>query len=595
MERRVFLAIVLSFLVLYLYQSYFVPPLPPPKPAASAGQAQSAAAGSATGKAPVSPPTAAPGASTAPPAAQHPQALVTEPSEREITVDTTTVQAVLTNRGGRLLHWRLKQYHDASGQPVDLVPGGLPPTEQLPFSLRIDQSDLTPRLNDSLYRVMGDAGGHVDATKAPATVSFDYQDASGLRVRKDFTFDPANYTVALSVNAADGDSAINPSVVWGPGPGDIVPSPATPGFFNRGTVQVPELILHRAGKVERVAITSISGQPIQEGQFRFAGVDDHYFMIAAVNPGQARVETRALVVPGLSDTRRQLISHAIRFTQPPMNARFFIGPKVFDLMQAIDAQLFGNEAIFRRAVNFGIFQWLAVPLLGALKWIHGLVGNWGWSIVLLTVLINLAMFPLRHKSVVSMRRMQEIQPQIKAIQDRYANLKVTDPARQKMNTEVMGLYREKGVNPASGCVPMVLMMPVLFAFYAMLGYAIELRGAQFGWWIKDLSQPDPFFVIPLLVIVSQIGLQRLTPNTSMDPTQQKMMTFMMPVMFGFIFMTAAAGTALYWLVSNVWAVGQQYFTNWLIGPPTVPAPRPAAERRLKNAGGGRTAGAEKHP
>ena len=131
-------------------------------------------------------------------------------------------------------------------------------------------------------------------------------------------------------------------------------------------------------------------------------------------------------------------------------------------------------------MNFGMFQFLAVPLLGALKWIHGIIGNWGWSIVVLTVLINLAMFPLRHKSVVSMRRMQEIQPQIKAIQDRYANLKVTDPARQKMNTEVMSLYKEKGVNPASGCVPMLLMMPVLFAFYSMLGYAIELRGAQFG-------------------------------------------------------------------------------------------------------------------
>jgi YidC/Oxa1 family membrane protein insertase len=270
-----------------------------------------------------------------------------------------------------------------------------------------------------------------------------------------------------------------------------------------------------------------------------------------------------------------------------MNVKFYVGPKQFDVLRSIDTELV-------RAVNFGFFAWLVVPLLGGLKWLHGILGNWGWSIVLLTVLINLAMFPLRHKSVVSMRRMQELQPQLKAIQDRYANLKVTDPAKQKMNTEVMGLYKEKGVNPASGCVPMLLMMPVLIAFYALLGQAIELRGAQFGFWIKDLSQPDPFYVIPLLVIVTQIALQRMTPNTSMDPTQQKMMTFMMPVMFGFIFMTSAAGTALYWLVSNLWAVGQQYFTNWMIGPPTIPAPRPAAERRLKNAGGGRTAGAEKH-
>lgn len=586
MERRVFIAIVLSFLVLYLYQAYFVPPPPPAaKPVASTAQAPSAPGGSGAATTPAPAQAASPAPVTAAP---QPQALVTEPAEREITVDTTAVQAVLTNRGGRVLHWRLKGYRDASGQPLDLVPSGLPAAEQLPFSLRVDQSDLTPRLNDSIYRVSGDTNGHVDATRGPASVAFDYQDASGLRVRKAFTFDPANYTVALSVNASNGDQAINPSIVWGPGPGDIVATAAKPGFLSASSGLPPEVILYRNGKVERIAITNISAQPIQEGQFRFAGVDDHYFMIAAVNPGQARVDTRALVVPGPSDTRRQLISHAIRFAQPPMNARFFVGPKQFDLLKSIDTEM-------TRAVNFGSwFGWLAVQLLGALKWIHGIVGNWGWSIVLLTVLINVAMFPLRHKSVVSMRRMQELQPHVKAIQDRYANLKMTDPSKQKMNTEVMALYKEKGVNPAGGCVPMLLMMPLLIAFYSLLGYAVELRGAQFGWWIKDLSQPDPFFVIPLLVIISQIVMQRLTPNTSMDPTQQKMMTFMMPVMFGFIFMTSAAGTALYWLVSNLWAIGQQYLTNWMIGPPTVQAPRPAAERRLKNAGGGRTAGAEKH-
>jgi YidC/Oxa1 family membrane protein insertase len=306
-------------------------------------------------------------------------------------------------------------------------------------------------------------------------------------------------------------------------------------------------------------------------------------MIALVTPGQARIESRGLVVPGPAGTRRQLISHAVQFPQSPMNARFFVGPKQFDLLRSIDSELV-------RAVNFGMFGWLAVPLLSALKWLHGLVGNWGWSIVLLTVLINLAMFPLRHKSVVSMRRMQELQPQLKAIQDRYANLKVTDPARQKMNTELMNLYREKGVNPASGCVPMLLMMPVLFAFYALLGQAIELRGAEFGWWIKDLSQPDPYFIIPILVGVTMFWQTWMNP-TSTDPTQRNMMLFM-PIMFSFIFLTTAAGTALYWLISNIWGIGQQYFTNWLIGPPVVHAARPAAERRVKNAGAGRTPGAE---
>ena len=157
------------------------------------------------------------------------------------------------------------------------------------------------------------------------------------------------------------------------------------------------------------------------------------------------------------------------------------------------------------------------------------MGNYGWAIVLLTVLINIAIFPLRHKSVVSMRKMQALQPQLKAIQDRYAGLKVTDPARQKMNTEVMNLYREKGVNPASGCVPMLLQFPVLLAFYSMLSQSIELRGADFGWWIHDLSRPDPYYVIPILMAVTMFWQTKITPTTA-DPAQQRVM-LIMPLMF----------------------------------------------------------------
>ena len=183
-----------------------------------------------------------------------------------------------------------------------------------------------------------------------------------------------------------------------------------------------------------------------------------------------------------------------------------------------------------------------MPLLRSLNWINGYVGNYGWSIIILTVLINAIMFPLRHKSVVSMRKMQEIQPEAKAIQDRYAKLKATDPAKQKMNQELMALYRERGVNPASGCVPMLLTLPVLFAFYALLTTAIELRGAPFFGWIHDLSLPDPFYVTPVLMGVTQIWQQRMTPQAGIDPAQQKMMMFM-PVVFMFIFLWAPAGVA----------------------------------------------------
>jgi len=184
--------------------------------------------------------------------------------------------------------------------------------------------------------------------------------------------------------------------------------------------------------------------------------------------------------------------------------------------------------------------------------------------------------------------MQEIQPQVKSIQDRYAKFKATDPEKQKMNQELMTLYRERGVNPASGCVPMLLTFPVLFAFYALLSKSIELRGAPFVFWIHDLSMPDPLFITPVLMGVSQLWMQKMTPTPAgSDPAQQKMMMFM-PVMFTFFFLWAPAGLAIYYAVSNIWGIGQQYLTNYLIGPPNIRTVRPPAERRLKRAGGGKT-------
>lgn len=173
-----------------------------------------------------------------------------------------------------------------------------------------------------------------------------------------------------------------------------------------------------------------------------------------------------------------------------------------------------------------------------------------------------------------MRKMQSLQPQVKAIQDRYAGLKATDPARQKMNTELMNLYREKGVNPASGCVPMLLTFPVLFAFYSMLSQAIEVRGAPFFGWITDLSVKDPLFITPILMGASMVWQQRLTPSTA-DPVQQKVFMFM-PVMFTAMFLWAPSGLVIYWFVSNLFAIGQQYLTNRMIGIP--PAAKPAGAR-----------------
>ena len=579
MERRVLIAVFLSFLVLYGYQALFVPPPAQDTPAAPPAPS-SPAPGDAVGPPTAPPAPAAPAVPDAPAAA----VVVGDAAEREIVVDTATVEATLTNRGARILHWRLKNYRDSNGEPVDLVPSALPPEQATPFSLRVDDAQITRQLNSAVYRVTGDAGGRVDARTAEGTLLFEFEDASGLRARKEFRFDPTNYLVTFSATAEQDGKPLNPTVLWGPGLGDIGALTGGGSFFTGNYVQPPQAIFHRDGDVERLAADAVAGQPIHEGVFRFAGVDDHYFLAAALNPGQARLEFRPAPIAGPGETQRQLLAESITFQQPPQSVRFFYGPKQFDLLRSVDAELV-------RAINFGIFGWLAVPLLGALQWIYGFVGNYGWSIVLLTVLISLGVAPLRHKSVVSMRKMQELQPQMKAIQDRYAGLKATDPARQKMNTEVMNLYREKGVNPASGCVPMLLQFPVLLAFYSMLSQSIELRGADFGFWIHDLSAPDPYFVIPILMAATMFWQTKITPTTA-DPAQQRVM-MIMPLMFTFMFLWAPSGLVIYWFVSNLWAIGQQYFTNWMIGPPAIPAARPAAERRLKNAGAGRTPDAEK--
>ena len=233
--------------------------------------------------------------------------------------------------------------------------------------------------------------------------------------------------------------------------------------------------------------------------------------------------------------------------------KFYIGPKDFDQLAVVNRDLV-------RTINFGMWNWIIVPLLQFLKWINRFVGNYGWSIIILTIIINAIMFPLRHKSVVSMRKMQDAQPEVKAIQDRYKNMKMSDPARGKMNQEMMELYKSRGVNPASGCVPMLLTLPVLFAFYSMLSVAIELRGAPFILQIHDLSARDPLYIWPVLMGVTMFVQQKMTP-VQVDPAQARMMLIMMPLMMTVVSYSFPSGLVLYWMMSNVLAIAQQLWTG----------------------------------
>jgi YidC/Oxa1 family membrane protein insertase len=569
MERRLLLAILLTFLVLTVYQ--WMLPKPPPEPAQSA---TTAANGTKTAAA-VSGQTQA-SATSAPPLPPV-ETVLADSAEKTVAVDNGLVHAVFSNRGGTLVSWELTKYHDSSGRAVDLVPRDLPADTPKPFALRLDDPVKTARANSALYSTSAGSGANLDAKSAPAELTFEYQDAGGLHVRKQFHVEPASYVVSVTLNVTDGDRTLNPAVQWGPGLGDVLALPA--GGRN---VRRAEGIYSIAGKVTRSAAAALTTTPRHEGTFEFAGVDTHYFIAAAVKPGAGTIEYHPVVVPTPNSTPpigRDYIAYEIKLAQPLQAARFYIGPKELGALKAVDPQMVP-------AIWFGMFSFLTVPLLSALNWIHSYIGNYGWSILVLTLIINAVMFPLRHKSFVSMRKMQEIQPQVKMIQDRYAKMKVSDPARQKMNTELMDLYRSKGVNPASGCIPMLLTMPVLLAFYNLLSEAIELRGAPFMLWIHDLSVADPYYVTPILMGLSQLAQQRMAPAAA-DPAQQKMM-LIMPVVFTFLFITSPSGLALYWLASNVLLIGQQSLTNYLIGPPDIRVPRPPAERRLKKVGEGKT-------
>jgi YidC/Oxa1 family membrane protein insertase len=565
MEKRVLLAMVLSLAVLYGYQMIFAPPKPKPAGAPGATASQQLPANPAVEKpAAVSPPPA-------PVATAQP--LVADTGERDIVVENDAVRAVFSTRGGVLKSWRLKRYSTGTGAPLDLIPEKAPADSVRPFTLTVDDAAVTATMAQALFKPSAD---QVNAAAGPSSLVFEYRDAGGLSARKEFNFTPDRpYQLLFTAQVSNGSGTLNPTVVWGPALGT--------GEVSSGLTYSPspQPIYEKDGDVERVGFGDIEKHRAVEGLFQFAGVDDHYFITATLPAGQqARVQYDAIAVavPG-AERGLQFISWSARFASAPSKARFFAGPKDFDVLEAEDRQL-------TYAIHFGMFRPLVVPLLRALKWVNSYIGNYGWSIIALTVLINLVMFPLRHKSVVSMRKMQELQPEVKAIQDRYAKLKMSDPARQKMNVELMNLYRERGANPASGCVPMLLTLPVLFAFYAMLSVAIELRGAPFVGWIKDLSVYDPWFVTPVLMGITQFVQQRMTPATG-DPAQQRIMMFM-PLIFMSMFIWAPSGLVLYWTVSNLWAIGQQVVTTKMIGAAPQRTVRPAAERRLKNAGGGKT-------
>ncbi|MDE0829746.1 MAG: membrane protein insertase YidC [Vicinamibacterales bacterium] len=586
MERRVLLAVFLSFLVLVVYQRFVAPP-PVPVQSFVDGSAEPGAVAPGPGAATATSSSAAVG--TAPPVPASPSApvqaaagtaftpTVFDSADRDIVVESDLVRAVFSNRGAELISWQLKEYGDDSGGQVELIPPDVSPDQAWPFSLVVPGNpDLTARLDQALFRPSLD---RLRLTGESGTLAFEYEDSSGLRARKSFSFQSSPeqpYVVGFSASVSTSTGPVPLTIRWGPALGGVRENTSRlvfqqlPGAVLYGRVFEDGLL--EDADVYRAAPDDLADRGIYDGQFTFAGVDNHYFAAVAL-PG---IEQAVVAFQPVSTLRREHDLVAFDLTVDPGMAEIpmFIGPKDFDILGAVHPDLV-------RVIDFGWLSVLVVPLHRTLKWIYGFLGNYGWSIILLTVMINIVIFPLRHKSVVSMRKMQELQPEMKAIQARYADLKATDPGKQKMNGEVMELYRKHGANPASGCLPMLLTMPILFAFYRLLSMAIEMRGAPFIFWITDLSVHDPFYVTPVIMGASMVVQQRLQPSAA-DPTQQKIM-MLMPVMFTFMFLWAPGGLVVYWLTSNVFGIGQTIITNRLSGPTRTRQVRPPAERKVKTA------------
>jgi YidC/Oxa1 family membrane protein insertase len=232
---------------------------------------------------------------------------------------------------------------------------------------------------------------------------------------------------------------------------------------------------------------------------------------------------------------------------PTFNFKGYVGPKEYKTLEAINP-------VLTHAIEFGMFTFIAAPIFKVLMWLHGLIGNWGWSIIALTALIRMMLYPLTQKGMVSMQKIKEIAPKIKEVQAKYKG----DP--QRMNAAVMEMYKKHGANPLGGCLPLLLQIPVFFAIYRVLLNAVELQGAPWLLWVTDLSRMDPYYILPILMGVTMFYQQKITPSNFTDPLQEKIFKFL-PIIFTFFFFTFPAGLVLYWFINNIFSITQQYLVN----------------------------------
>jgi YidC/Oxa1 family membrane protein insertase len=471
-------------------------------------------------------------------------AQVADDKERRVEVQTDDVAVAFTNRGARVISWQLKRFVDRSGKLEELVQTHKDAPR--PLDLETGDTELDARLRDALFQPSSELLTVADGRPGTLTFRFAAQD---VEAEKSLKFGSRGYLVEVSASVRRAGRDLPTRVSWGPGVGN-----PTPQEMEVSGYHPPQAVFLTPSGVERVPadkIGAVRAVPLP----MWVGVESTYFAALWVPPPSATAELRTIVLPGEPPHLAPAAVLTLSAPQPP--ALLYVGPKDHASLGQVGYGLV-------KVVPVG--EWIGpivVPLMNLLRWVHGHVGNYGWSIVLLTVLINLAMAPLRHYGIANGMKMAKLAPERRALQDRYRGLSLVDPRRQDMQNEIMALYERHGMSMgtqmAVGCLPILLSMPFLIAFFRVLQVSIELRGAPFMW-IPDLSQKDPLFLTPVLMGVSTFLMTKWQMTTaSMDPTQQRIM-MIMPVVLSAMFLWAPGGLNLYWLASNLCSLVQQGIT-----------------------------------
>jgi YidC/Oxa1 family membrane protein insertase len=503
-------------------------------------------------------------ASSAPSAAASSVPTVQAPAESTTVVENELYRITFTNRGGQVSSWILKQYKDSDGKPLNIIHTDAAQKFGYPLSLYTYDAGLTASLSQALY--VPSATGKL---AAPASLTFNYSDGA-TQVRKTFSFDET-YVLHADVQVTRNGAPVRALINWPGGFGDQDNASAYAGA---------QLDIARNAKEEHLAAKKVSGGETLNGPFDWAGTSDNYFA-AIFLPDSPDTSTLATLhnqldvaktirrtglgagAPAKGAIEVPILGAALGDTSGRTQTRVYVGPKAVNVLRGIHAT--GNTISLEPLLDFGFFGPIGKYLFLALQFIHAHVvsswpGAWGWSIVLLTVLINVVLLPLRIKTMQSGLKMQRIQPQMDAIKERYKKYKATDPKRNEMNVEIMKLQKDNGVNMFGGCIPTLIQFPLLIAFFSMLPKVVELRQSHW-FWLPDLSSADPYHILPIVMIVSQFLVQFYTPSPGVDPQQQKMMAFMMPAVSGYMTWNYASGLALYWTIGNLISIIQQSVMN----------------------------------